>query len=376
MLLVWRWGRVLARGRSILIWILWIGWIGTAGLWAGAQASDAPAQVPQAGGSAAKDRTITINVEVTDKSGQHIRGLQASDFTLFDNKQPQKLLGFRPLDSKATPPDRVHVVIVVDTINTDFNVVARQREELAAFLKQDGGELANPTSIAVLADRGLRLEQGSTRDGNVLLAALKKEGSALRIVGRDTGYYGAAERLEMSLNQLGQLAAVEAAQPGRKMILLISPGWPLLPYAGDQSDLKQRTWVFNTLIGLTNGLREGNITLYTLDPFDLGRTNPFYYQSYLKGVAFAKDATYPNLALQVLAEHSGGEVLTTGRDITGELNAAVRDASASYELSFEAAAGSRVDEYHALQVRVDKPDAVVRTSAGYYANTQVPELGH
>lgn len=371
MLLVWCWDRIL--GRAILVWVIWIA---TASLWAGAQARSAPAQVAQAGEPGSKDRTITINVEVTDKSGQHIRGLKANDFTVFDNKQPQKVLSFRALDSKASPPDQVHVVIVVDAINTDFNVVARQREELAAFLKQDGGELANPTSIAVLADRGLRLERSSSRDGNVLLAALNKGGSALRIVGRDTGYYGAAERLEMSLNQLAQLAAFESAQPGRKMLLVISPGWPLLPYAGDQSDLKQRTWVFNTLVGLTNGLREGNITLYTLDPFDLGRTNPFYYQSYLKGVAFAKDATYPNLALQVLAEHSGGEVLTTGRDITGELNTAVRDANASYELSFEAAPSTGVDEYHALQVRVDQPNAMVRTTAGYYANAQKPAPGH
>lgn len=373
MLLVWRWDRILGRGRPILVWITWIA---TESLLAGAQASSAPTQVAQAGKPASKDQTITINVEVTDKSGQHIRGLTASDFTVFDSRQPQKILGFRPLDSKASPPDQVHVVIVLDTINTDFNVVARQREELATFLKQDGGELANPTSIAVLADRGLRLEKASTCDGNVLLAALNKGGSALRIVGRDTGYYGAAERLEMSLNQLGQLAAFESAQPGRKMLLFISPGWPLLPYAADQSDLKQRTWVFNTLVGLTNGLRQGNITLYALDPFDLGRTNPFYYQSYLKGVAFAKDAEYPNLALQVLAEHSGGEVLTTGRDITDGLNTAVRDANASYELSFESAPGGRVDQYHALQVRLDQPNAAVRTTAGYYASAQKPAPDH
>jgi hypothetical protein len=62
-------------------------------------------------------------------------------------------------------------------------------------------------------------------------------------------------------------------------------------------------------------------------------------------------------------------VLIQGRDITGELNTAVRDANASYELTFAAAPGDRADEYHALQVQVDKPEAVVHTSAGYYAHT-------
>jgi VWFA-related protein len=317
----------------------------------------------------ANPQSITIDVTVTDKSGEHIRGLSAGDFTLLDNKQPIKLTGFRALDTKASPPDPVQIVIVVDMINTGFTAVARERVELEQFLKQDGGRLAHPTSIAILAESGIKVEQGSTSDGNALLAILNKQGSELRTVGRNTGFYGAAERLEMSLNQLGQLAGFEAKQPGRKLLLFISPGWPMLTRSGDESDLKQRTWVFNTLVRLSNGLRDGHITLYTLDPFDLGRTDPFYYQAFLKPVAAIKNAEYPNLSLQVLSEHSGGKVLIQGRDITGELNEAVRDANASYELTFAAAPGDRPDEYHALQVLADKPGAVVRTSAGYYAHT-------
>jgi VWFA-related protein len=317
----------------------------------------------------ADPRSVTINVAVTDKAGEHIRGLAASDFTVFDNKQALKLTGFRALDNKGPAAEPVHIVIIVDMINTGFDAVARERVELEQFLKEDGGKLANPTSLAVFAESGLKAEKGSTNDGAALLAAFNKTGSELRTVGRSAGFYGAAERLQMSLSQLQQLSAYEAKQPGRKMFLFISPGWPMLARAGDESDFKQRTWVFNTLVRLTDGLREGRITVYTLDPFHLGRTDPFFYQAYLKPVAAAKNAEYPNLALQVLSEHSGGKVLVEGRDIAGELNTAVRDANASYELTFAAAPGDRADEYHALQVQVDKPGVVVRTSAGYYAHT-------
>jgi VWFA-related protein len=315
---------------------------------------------------AAANGRITINVVVSDKLGHPVAGLEEGDFTLLDNKQPQKLVRFRAVENKASP---VHVIIVVDMINTGFDVVARERQELEQFLKEDGGELANPTSIGVFADSGLKIGTGSTRDGNALLAAFNKTQSELRIIGRDTGFYGAADMLQMSLSQLSQLAAYEATQPGRKLILVISPGWPLLPRAGDEADLKQRTWVFNSIVQFTNGLREANIGLYCLDPFDLGRTNPFYYQGYLKGVPTAKNAEYADLALQVLAEHSGGQVIIDGRDISGALNTAVRDASASYELTFEAAPGDRPNEYHALQVQVDTPNVKVHTSAGYYAGT-------
>ncbi len=157
---------------------------------------------------------------------------------------------------------------------------------------------------------------------------------------------------------------------------MISGGWPMLPRAGEQEDEKQGNWVFNSIVQLTNGLRESQITLFCLDPFDLGRSNPFYYQGYLKGVALAKQAQYPNLALQVLAEHSGGEVLIKGKDITGDLKLAVRDANAGYDLTFAAAPGDRPNEYHALQVQVDKPDVKTRTVSGYYARPQPVGVKH
>ena len=106
------------------------------------------------------------------------------------------------------------------------------------FLKQDGGKLANPTSIAVFADSGAKIQNTSTQDGNVLLAAFERL-SELRTIGRGTGFWGATEELQTSLNELGQLAGYEATRPGRKLILVISPGWPLLPRAGEESYLSR-----------------------------------------------------------------------------------------------------------------------------------------
>lgn len=325
-------------------------------------------QSPEPDASTVGNR-MTIDVTVMDKLGHHVDGLQAGDFTLLDNKGPQKILAFRPLGDRAAG-DPVHVVIVVDMINTGFGEVAWERQQLDTFLRQDGGKLEYPTSIAVFADRGAKLQRAATQDGNALMASFDKSQTELRTVTRAAGFYGAAERLDTSLSQLSQLSAVEATVPGRKLFLVISGGWPLLTFAGDQADMKQRTWVFNSIVQLTNGFRTSRITLYCLDPFELGRTSPFYYQSYLKGVPSARQAEYPNLALQVLAEHSGGQVLVQGKDIAGDLNRALRDESAGYELTFEPAAGDRANEYHALQVQVDKPNVKVRTVSGYYARPE------
>jgi VWFA-related protein len=330
------------------------------------QAAVLPAPAATAASPASGSGRITIDVEVTDKSGQPIEGLGAGDFTLFDNDQPKPFDRFNAIEARGANAGAVHVVLVVDSINTAFDTVAREREQLGEFFKQNGGELANPVSVAILSERGLKAEPGSTRDGKAILDALDKTDSELRVVGRSAGIYGAAERLEQSLGQLSQLAAFEAGQPGRKLFVFISPGWPMLSTAGIQEDTKQRTWVFNSLVQLTNGLREANVALYTIDPFTLGRRNPFYYQSYLKGVSKVSQAEYPYLALQVLAEHTGGLVFIAGSGIVEGINRVLKDAGAYYTLSFDPAPPAQNTEYHALRVKMGKQGLIVRTTAGYY----------
>jgi VWFA-related protein len=312
---------------------------------------------------------ISIDVEVTDKLGHNLAGLKPEDFTLLDNKQPAKILDFREIDARNSS-DPVHVIIVIDMINTGFDAVAREREQLGEFLKQDGGRLAHPITLAMLSESGIKMQQSSSLDGNVLLGSLDDAKSELRMVGRSAGYWGATDRLNWSLNQLTQLTAYEAKQPGRKLAFFISPGWPMLVRASFDATDKQRKWTFDAIMGFTNGLREAHLTLYALDPFQLGRSDPFYYQSFLKPVTTVNHAEYDDLGLQVLAVHTGGLALVTGMDILGELNTAMRDASACYELTFETPPADRRNEYHELHLQVNKPGAQVRTTAGYYANVQ------
>jgi VWFA-related protein len=334
----------------------------------------APASTPTLPNSAPPPDSaqLSINVEVTDKSSRPIAGLNAGDFTLLDNKQPQKLVDFRAVNASSTQADPVNVLILVDTINNTIDTVAREREQLGEFLKQNNGELAYPTSIGFIADTGLKLAAGPTRDGNALFASLSGNRSELRAIGRSGGFWGDTERQSDSLNELGQLIQFEAARPGRKLVLFISSGWPMLPWAGDQADTRQRTQVFNIIVQVTDELLEANMVLYCLDPFDLGRTNPYFYQAYLKGVAKINQAQYANLGLQVLAEHSGGQVIVNGNDIKGEINSAILDAGTYYTLTFDAAPRTRTTDYHSLSVKVDKPGLTVRTTAGYYLRGSAP----
>src|SRR5580704_17833590 len=78
------------------------------------------------------NRQITLDVVVTDKSGKPVPGLQQQDFTLLDNKQPQKILSFQAAAEKTDPP--VEVILLVDEVNTNFTSVSFERAQVEKFL--------------------------------------------------------------------------------------------------------------------------------------------------------------------------------------------------------------------------------------------------
>src|SRR6202012_122315 len=185
---------------------------------------------------------------------------------LLDNGQSRQLVSFRAIDPTAEP-GALRVLLVVDMLNNTVIQVERQREQITEFFNQDGGRLAHPTSLAILTESGVKMMNGYSQDGRELQDAFKKVQTEIRPVGRSAGFYGAAEHLQESLNGLQQIAAFEAKQPGRKLVFLIGPGWPILANAGVQESDKQRAWVFNTLVEISNSLREAHIVLFSLDPF-------------------------------------------------------------------------------------------------------------
>lgn len=78
----------------------------------------------------------------------------------------------------------------------------------------------------------------SSRDGNALIAELNEHESGLRTIRRSQGIYGASERVQLSLRALEQLTEYESARPGRKLVIWISPGWPLL--SGPREELTSK----------------------------------------------------------------------------------------------------------------------------------------
>ena len=309
---------------------------------------------------------IYLDVVVTAKSGPPVAVLQQQDFTLIDNKAPQAINSFRAISGSQAP---LEVILVVDAVNTEYQNVAYAREEIDKVLRADGGHLAHPTSLAFFTDTGTQIQEGFSSDGNALSALLERYTVGLRDIRRSSGVYGAAERFQLSLQALNLLAAREAQRPGRKIILWVSPGWPLLSGPRTDLDAKQQQQIFANIVSLSTQLLQARITLYSVDP--LGATEnqlrASYYKDFVKGIRESSQVEPGNLALQVIATQSGGLALDFNNDVAALLQKCLADTQAYYEISFDTPAADQQDEYHHLEFKLAKPGLTARTRQGYYA---------
>lgn len=316
---------------------------------------------------------VALDVAVTDANGKPVSGLTPQDFKVLDNGNETTLQSFRQYGSHiadAGAAGNTSVIILFDTVNTSLTDTAYARDQVEKFLRQDGGKLTYPVELLTFNGNGAESIAPASLDGNALANALDKSGTNLHPIRRAAAFWGAVERLQLSLGTLSQLSEREATQPGRKLLFWITPGWPLL--IGTQSYPTERELqsFFDAIVAMSNGLRQARIELYSIDPVRTPGADFFeweYYKSYLKGVPDARHAEAANLALQVLATQSGGMVMNyTNKDMWQEIASSIANADDPYFLAFNAPLAKRPDEYHALKITVDKPGLTVHTRSGYY----------
>jgi len=189
----------------------------------------------------------------------------------------------------------------------------------------------------------------------------------VRTLNSAMGGEGALERFQLSVRQLEAIAENEAPKPGRKLVIWVGPGWPMLTRSDLQTySEKDQKRYFDGIVELSTKLREARIALYSVSPMSDVTQYDNMYRDYLNGVKSAHEADSANLALKVLAVESGGAVMGPDNDLVGQINRCVADANTFYRISFNPAAAEHADEYHELKVIIDKPGAVARTNTGYY----------
>jgi VWFA-related protein len=310
---------------------------------------------------------IKLDVVVDDTSGRPVLGLQPWDFKIHDNYQLRKVLSFSAFSDAGVKPDPpVEVILVMDTLNLPFQQVAFVRGEIGEFLRQNGGQLKQPLTLVLLSDAGIRFQPRPSTDGNAIASVVDGIKGSVSTINSAMGGEGYVERFQRSAKAMDNIAQNEARKPGRKLLIWIGPGWPMLDRPADGYSDKEQKRNFANIIELTTALRQARITAYSVAPATGATPNSLLYQNFLKGVKSYRDADFGNLALKVLVTQTGGKILGPDNDLVGQINRCIEDASAFYQISFDPPVAERTDEYHDLKVVVNNPSVTVRTNSGYY----------
>jgi VWFA-related protein len=322
---------------------------------ASAQQNSAPAQ-PGNG-------KIYLDVVVAPKSGPHVTGLQQQDFTLLDNKVPRPITSFAEVTGRQAP---IEVILVIDAVNASHQIVDNARLQIGQFLRAESGQLAHPMAIAAFTYEGVKIVGNFSRDGNALGAALDREDTGLRTV---VGGAGATEHWQLSLQALRELISSVAPHKERKIMIWVSPGWPLLSGLSTELTSKQEDQIFASIVNLSAQIQQARVTLYAIDPVGAGENvaRISNYKEFIKGVSKPGQADVGDLDLPVLAIQSGGLALNLSNDIAGQVQQCIADSEPYYEISFDPAAADRPSEYHHLEIEIGKPGLIARTRQGYYA---------
>jgi len=363
-----------------------------------------------------EDHQIKLDVRVEDALGKPVAGLTREDFSVSDNLSPMKIDSFSNSEAernKEAPTEfenSVEILFVIDALSSNFEEISRAKQQLIGYLRNSGGRLHHPVTILWLMKSGaskssiasgqvvIPLRNGAaflhvipaSSDGPALAQQLDK--SDILASGSLAAQGISSEQVQLSMQALEVLASGSADRPSRKMVLWVSPGWPLLM----QRDGKMRERLFDYVVHMYTELQRARVTLYAIDPLGVvGGAAPeivqaqnssqrVLQQSAPAGPAMNADAsgsysaflqsprsvkeTQPNaVSLQVLAIQTGGLVSSHSNDLGSEIARCVAEADTFYTLSYDAPVAKQANDYHAIQVAVRRHGVAVRARAGYYA---------
>ncbi len=380
---------------------------------------------------------VNVDVHVTDKKGNPIKGLTKEDFEIFENKRQVVISNFSvvedgrpqtaPDPSKArdrvaqepAPPvpdrlrlspvpedQRLHLVIYVDNFNIrPFNrnrVFRRLREFLQSKLSRQD------RVMLVSYDRSLHVRHEFTSDAQIIAGALfeleslsgfglqadsdrrdvvraiQEATTGIDVTWRVRQYAQSAfNDLSFSLDALNDIVGWLAGLPGRKAILYVSDGLPMVPgedlfymvneqFKGESSvlfmarefDASRR---FQELTARANSNR---VTFYTLDAAGLRPPQTSSVESDVSGQpgiqSFTESVYISNLQapLLMMAEETGGQTILNTNDVGPGLERVASDFKSYYSLGYTPT-HSGSGRYYKIEVKVKRKGLRVRHREGY-----------
>jgi VWFA-related protein len=341
-------------------------------------------------------RLVVVDVVATDSEGRPISGLNAPDFTVFEDGHPQKISGFNYQQggTKVTqvvlhlPPNVVSNiptqkatnlnVVVLDTLNGDFAGHVAAQDALIKYL--DTTQLTQPMAIFSMQDR-LTMLHDFTTDSQALKSVVEKfkppvrhngsESMASRISAFTTkgDYHTDEQKIEATLNQLHLLARTLGGYPGRKNVIWLSESFPLVlapetavrdsaglaSMEGSAFDNLRQGNITNDYSGLVqklaNAMMSAQVAMYPVDSTGLGKDDHLASQHTMSDLAFS----------------TGGRAFFNRNDLEVSLRTSLDDGSSYYTLTYYPDNKDWNGKFRIISIKAARPGAKLRYRLGYYA---------
>ena len=380
------------------------------------QTQSTQAQSPQQNGFVLKvnGELVLTNVVVRDsKTGELIRGLKQSDFTIYENGKQQQISTFDfesvdqavPLNettvsglaasaSKSNPnaqaivarPDQLRnhrlIVMFFDLTSMQPEDLDRSVEAAQDFLRKK----MQPADLVALVSLGdtLTVDQDFTADKDALIREVgayngtEGQGFAEGATSNsnqveDTTGYTPDESEYNDINTDRELFALRAVS---KSLEKINEKKSLLYFSGGI----QRDGIENeaSLRAAINAAVRANLAIYSVDTRGLQAVLPLGDASTgsLRGTgAYNGGAITNNMnsnfatqeVMATLSSDTGGKAFFDSNDFAPAFAQVQRDTSAYYAIGFRSSNPARDGKYRKLTVKVDRPGVKLEYRPGYYA---------
>ena len=357
---------------------------------------------------------VLTNVVVRDKkTGEVVKGLKSSDFTVLENGKPQKIESFdyQNVDEAAVLREKTTVsgkASIADLLNSNFaadtaqlrdhrlivmffDLSSMQPEDIdrAVEAAQDYiNKKMQPADLVALVsmDTGLNMDQDFTSDKATLLKGVGKyngtegtgfangnEGGNSGGTADDASSFTADDSEYNSLNTDRELYAIRTIAKSlervdqRKSLLYFSGG---LTRQGIENQASMRA--------ATNAAVKANMAIYSVDSRGLEAMPPVGNASKgsLRGTAaYNGGAMQANLdanfgsqeTLATLSSDTGGKPFFDSNDFAPAFQQIQHDTEAYYIIGFRSTNTARDGSFRHLTVKLNRNDVRIDYRPGYYA---------
>jgi VWFA-related protein len=340
---------------------------------------------------------VELDVSVLDKDRRPIRGLSRADFTVLEDGKPQEIAVFEPIDipdpepppvawmrevardveTNEVRPARLWVIVLDDALipGDDPWITQSAKKIVRDLIERFGPE--DLVSVVYTADS--RQSQDFTTDRAKLLATLEKFHPGLARW-RDGTNQDSQFWLGSINTVLSVLEALAEIPNTRKNIVWVTPGVPAnlmvvggAPGPGFLSGTEyvipgdhQRAKDLTTDLFLE--AKRANVAVYPIDPCGLMGLKMYV----TKGNVAVQDDPRVSWVLAMdhimaTASNTGGRAVVNTNDFTPGIDKIFEENASYYSIGYYST-NSKIDgTLRRLEVKVNHPDANVRTRSSYVA---------